>query len=231
MECVESKQRTCLNCSVVLICGENITKNRYDLGKNQCKSCRDKHNKEYLNNINATCSTEEVSRWKRVRKIASLRICVWKKENPNIYCDNFKTIMQHLFEKYPVLPTKCPILNIDLKYSSSSPGDPLWQNSISLDRIDSNLGYVIGNVQIISFRANTIKNNASVEEIFNLFKYCNDIDKKETKTVLKKYGSVFFQKNNGEKTQKKTKILKKQGGIASGLVDDGQFEFDFVTWS
>jgi len=139
--------------------------------------------------------------------------------------------MQHLFEKYPVLPTKCPILNIDLKYSSSSPGDPLWQNSISLDRIDSNLGYVIGNVQIISFRANTIKNNASVEEIFNLFKYCNDIDKKETKTVLKKYGSVFFQKNNREKTQKKTKILKKQGGIASGLVDDGQFEFDFVTWS
>src|SRR6266851_6872984 len=56
------------------------------------------------------------------------------------------------------IPEYCPILEIKLGFGS---GD----RSPSIDRIVPNLGYVKGNVQIISLRANKIKNNATPEEL------------------------------------------------------------------
>ena len=38
-------------------------------------------------------------------------------------------------------------------------------NSPSLDRVIPNLGYVRGNIAVISYRANSIKQNATAEEI------------------------------------------------------------------
>ena len=38
-------------------------------------------------------------------------------------------------------------------------------DSPSLDRINPNLGYIKGNVWVISYRANMIKNNATLEEL------------------------------------------------------------------
>lgn len=55
----------------------------------------------------------------------------------------------------------CPILGIPLDYTTQGPRQ---ENSPSFDRIDSNLGYVKGNVCIISWRANRIKNDGSAEE-------------------------------------------------------------------
>jgi hypothetical protein len=60
-----------------------------------------------------------------------------------------------------LIPEKCPLLDIPLQFNSVKCRD----NSPTIDRIDCKLGYVKGNVQIISFKANTIKNNATVEEL------------------------------------------------------------------
>lgn len=63
--------------------------------------------------------------------------------------------------------TTCPILGIDLNYYAEG----RQENSPSFDRIDSNLGYIPGNVQIISWRANRIKNNGTSEEHLKIANY------------------------------------------------------------
>jgi len=61
------------------------------------------------------------------------------------------------------IPNCCPILGIELvkNFTGSGPS----YNSPSLDRIRPDLGYVKGNVQVISMRANVMKNDASPEEL------------------------------------------------------------------
>jgi hypothetical protein len=59
------------------------------------------------------------------------------------------------------IPERCPLLGIEIWFS----GQVQTAASPSLDRINSALGYVKGNVWVISHRANTIKSNATLEEI------------------------------------------------------------------
>jgi len=56
--------------------------------------------------------------------------------------------------------THCPILGIELDYYAES----RKEESPSFDRIDSNKGYEKGNVLIISWRANRIKNDGTPDE-------------------------------------------------------------------
>ena len=60
-----------------------------------------------------------------------------------------------------VIPLECPVFGFALTKSDGrfSPTSP------SLDRIDVSKGYVPGNVQVISMKANTMKNNATPEEL------------------------------------------------------------------
>lgn len=60
-----------------------------------------------------------------------------------------------------VIPAVCPVLGIPI-----IPGvGKVTQNSPSLDRIKPERGYVPGNVRVISFRANSLKQDATVEEL------------------------------------------------------------------
>lgn len=59
------------------------------------------------------------------------------------------------------LPITCPILNIPLIYNRGKADD----NSYSIDRIDSTLGYTIDNIIVISLKANKLKNNATKDEL------------------------------------------------------------------
>ena len=53
------------------------------------------------------------------------------------------------------LPKFCPVFGTLLCYAAL--GKPV-PHSASLDRIDSTKGYIAGNVAVMSFRANTVKN-------------------------------------------------------------------------
>lgn len=64
------------------------------------------------------------------------------------------------------LPEKCPVLGTKLKFGSKD-----WKEKPSLDRIDPKKGYVKGNVCIISWEANRLKNNLTLETINRLRDY------------------------------------------------------------
>lgn len=234
MECVSSSIKLCSKCSIILIPGENIPVKRYQNRSTVCKTCKSKQNREKIKKINNLCATDESARRSRVRIL--LRDCSTRtrRKEKKLISDNIEVLYNHFLEKYPVLPTKCPILNIDLIYSSVNDKDinPLNRlNRISIDRIDPSKGYVVGNIQIISNRANTIKSDSNFSDVLKLFVFLKENDTTNTNKTIKNNGFVFFQKSNRKKTNKKTKNLEKQGGIASGLVNDGQFEFDFVNGS
>lgn len=59
------------------------------------------------------------------------------------------------------IPTHCPVLGVKLESGTKTYHD----TSPSLDRIIPEIGYVPGNVVVMSFRANRIKGDASVQEM------------------------------------------------------------------
>jgi uncharacterized CHY-type Zn-finger protein len=64
-----------------------------------------------------------------------------------------------------VIPNRCPMLNIPIKPNSNSPNSP------SIDRLDNTKGYTKDNILIISRKANTIKNNATSKELFQIAEF------------------------------------------------------------
>ena len=232
MDTTPNQERKCCVCLLVLIPGDNINENSYKKGRKICRPCDTKVEKEKRNKTNELCATSEQARWKRVERLTTNCCGRTREGRVKLTNDSSIVLIQHLREKYPVLPIKCPIFDdIDLVYSSMSLTDAKRSNSISIDRIDASKGYVVGNVQIISHKANRQKSDASLTDVLKLAAHGFGPDKKNNNKVIKNNGFVFFSKNNRKKTNKKVKISEKQGGVSMGLVDDGQFEFDFVTWS
>jgi hypothetical protein len=76
------------------------------------------------------------------------------------------------------VPDTCPVLNIPLNYDGyEGKGWTRTDNSPSIDRIDSNKGYEKDNIQIISWRANRIKNDSTPEELRLLADYMDSLQK------------------------------------------------------
>lgn len=59
------------------------------------------------------------------------------------------------------IPVTCPILGIPLYFHRERVQD----DSISFDRIDSSKGYTVDNLVVISYRANKIKSDATLDEL------------------------------------------------------------------
>lgn len=80
------------------------------------------------------------------------------------------------------IPEKCPVLGIPL---NKSPGDGTGErndNSPSLDKFIPSLGYVPGNVHIISWRANRMKSDGTPDEWIKIAEWCQ---KEEVRRRLK----------------------------------------------
>lgn len=77
-----------------------------------------------------------------------------------------------------VIPDTCPVLGIPLLRTDGRLND----SSPTIDRIDSTRGYTVDNIRVISWRANRLKSDATIEELQQILKYmesangCNQSD-------------------------------------------------------
>jgi hypothetical protein len=68
-----------------------------------------------------------------------------------------------------VIPETCPVLGI--KITPGGLGEGLASSSPTLDRIVNEKGYTKGNVIVVSWRANRLKNDATVAEMRAILKF------------------------------------------------------------
>ena len=81
-------------------------------------------------------------------------------------CMDFNLTFDDVKALYPA-DGMCPVYGFALEWNSAGFRD----TSPSIDRIDSTKGYTTDNCQIISFKANRIKNDASVEDVLRLAQF------------------------------------------------------------
>lgn len=69
------------------------------------------------------------------------------------------------------IPITCPVLGIPIHFNRGKACD----NSISVDRIDSTKGYTKDNIIIVSQRANSLKSNATLEEMKRIVDFYSNL--------------------------------------------------------
>ncbi len=79
---------------------------------------------------------------------------IWKAAKDNAKSGNLEFNIE---QDDVVIPDVCPVFKVPFEYKTPF--------AASIDRIDSSKGYVKGNIQIISRKANVMKNNATAEEL------------------------------------------------------------------
>lgn len=147
-----------------------MTKKEY---KKQWNADNNNHIKEYKNSWHSK-NKERINREKRAEyKLKAEELRQLRLENPEktIFIAAKKRAKDKQVDfsievEDIVIPDFCPILkNIRLEMSRTG-----WKtdNSPSLDRIIPELGYIKGNIQVISDRANRMKSNSTFDEMIAL---------------------------------------------------------------
>ncbi len=100
-----------------------------------------------------------------------------KKENPQYYMlrgakarAKKRNLPFELTEQDIIIPEFCPALGLKLEFNTGGFKD----NSPSLDRINNGLGYIKGNVQVLSYKANAMKSSATFEEVEKLYYFMKE---------------------------------------------------------
>lgn len=83
------------------------------------------------------------------------------------------------------IPISCPVLGIPIHFYRGHPRP----DSISFDRIDSDKGYTRDNLVIISYRANQLKSNATLEEMESLVNFYKQLSESHSIIVANPHHS------------------------------------------
>lgn len=72
-----------------------------------------------------------------------------------------------------IVPKRCPVLDLPLEKGKGR----IQDNSPTMDKVIPALGYVIGNCIVMSRRANTLKRDATIDEIYQIDAYMQRVKK------------------------------------------------------
>lgn len=139
-----------------------------------CKECSSLKSKEYYkNNRDKLLKKSNENREKYYKSIKQkykfidylkflLESCIYRAKKNNIPYDSIKNLCEHLKPIYSEMKCECckkELVSNDKRHKHNSP---------SIDRIIPELGYVVGNVAILCWECNRLKNNATPEKLFQI---------------------------------------------------------------
>ena len=136
-------------------CGKRIKKPKHSGLASYCKTCRKKYTQPHKEKWNRTRREKhKIDPRKEILRCARYRA---KRDGYtfSLSIDDIK------------VPEYCPVLGIPLYTSNGYAND----NSPTLDKIAGVLGYQSNNVRVISWRANRLKSDATVEELLKIVDY------------------------------------------------------------
>jgi hypothetical protein len=110
--------------------------------------------------------------WKGYREIAGTNWTYYKKGALRRGFE-FDITIEYAWDLFLEQDRKCALSGQDIGFNIKTGSLSKYgyqKNTASLDRIDSKKGYVKGNIQIISYLANTMKNNATNEQLITFSK-------------------------------------------------------------
>ena len=147
-----------------------------DKRRSRCKECEALNSAAYRNTPRGkeTLAVYYTNHWER-RRIKDAKVRAKFKKLPfNITADYIKSITPS--------DMICPALGIQMKAGQTVKESKI--NSPSLDRLIPELGYVKGNIVIVSNRANTIKRDATPEELMKIAKFYAKVFKEQNPRQL-----------------------------------------------
>lgn len=131
-------------------------------GREGSRRWRERHPGQASKNVIAWRSRlqnrDELNAYRREWRRKNIIRVLWKEAKGRAKTRGIEFSIE--FEDIPPMGEKCPIFRVPF----SSPEAGRSPYSPSLDRIDPTKGYVKGNVWIVTYRANLIKNDGSLEE-------------------------------------------------------------------
>lgn len=168
--------KTCIKCNQTKVV-ENFhkCKTNKDGLYNWCKSCKKEYDKKYRQSdkIQSLYSSKEYKSKKKeeqfIRLNSDLRYLMYRNTKARALKNN---IPFNLKLEDIIIPERCPILEIELLKIPYGKRRGFQMNSPSIDKINPELGYIKGNIQVISMKANAMKYSATKEE---LIKFCNNV--------------------------------------------------------
>ena len=149
----------CIEC-----CRTRVLKYHYDNRENLLTKWREKRNSLTVEEKNIIL--EKHRKW--YRQDIRMRMLTRAKDRSKKLGIECTITIDDIF-----IPERCPLLNVPFKYGSQI---NKWY-TYSLDRIDNSKGYIKGNIQVITYLANTMKSQASKEELLT---FANNIIKMMT---------------------------------------------------
>lgn len=189
----EIETKVCSECGVEKLTTDFTFRKDNQKYRNECKECRcareheiflenpttarEKRQNRYWNNREIELDRNKKSRekhkekWNNTRKekhranpLKNILLCAKRRARQ-------KKLDFNITENDLFIPNECPVLGIPLFVSEKRPTD----NSPTIDRIDNEKGYIKGNVLIVSYKANTIKNSASIDEMEKVYSFYRKI--------------------------------------------------------
>jgi hypothetical protein len=137
-----------------LECKKTFDKNYKEKNKDHIKEYNKIYSKEY-NKKNYT--TEK--RKKKYRENVESELFNHAKSRAKL-----KNLEFNITKEDIIIPDTCPVFGVPINFENKT-------NVPTLDRINNVKGYIKGNIQVISFKANRLKNNGTLEEFKKIINY------------------------------------------------------------